>query len=183
MALEPSDFASSEQSGPGDAVTAWLLDALGSLRHRNGRPLVQVFGPTSTDARGGTVSFIVRDPDGRPFDDRRVEELANRENISLRTGCFCNPGAGEIAHGLSADEMRAFFGRDEAVSFLALRGEMLERYDLLVAAIRVSVGIASNFTDVYRFMCFIQSFVDRTTDEVGRAEFSAANCRIVRDSA
>ena len=159
-------------------LTAWLLDALAGLRHSNGEPLVQVFGPTTTEARGGTVSFVMHDPDGRPIDDRRVEELANRVNISIRTGCFCNPGAGEIAHGLSADEMRRFFGRDEAVSFLDLRREMLDRYDLLVAAIRVSIGVATNFTDVYRFLCFMQSFVDRSTDEIGRVEFVAENCRV-----
>ena len=29
------------------------------------------------------------------------------EGISLRTGCFCNPGAGETAEGLTEDDMRA----------------------------------------------------------------------------
>ncbi len=164
-------------------LTEWLLGALGSLRHTNGAPLVRVFGPTSTESRGGTISFVLHDPDGRPIDDRRVEELANGVNISLRTGCFCNPGAGEVAHGLTADDMRDFFGRSDAVSFMDLRREMLDRYDLLVAAVRVSVGVASNFTDVYRLICFLQSFLDRSTDEIGRAEFVAANCRIIRDSA
>ena len=28
---------------------------------------------------------------------RRIEELAGADGISVRTGCFCNPGAGEIA--------------------------------------------------------------------------------------
>jgi selenocysteine lyase/cysteine desulfurase len=163
-------------------LTEWLLEALTSLRHHNGTPLVQVFGPTTTEARGGTVSFVMHDPDGRPIDDRRVEELANRVNISIRTGCFCNPGAGEIAHGLTAEHMRGFFGRDEPVSFLDLRSEMLATYDLLVAAIRVSVGIATNFVDLYRFMCFIQGFLDRSTDEIGRSEFVAENCRVIRDT-
>jgi molybdenum cofactor sulfurtransferase len=164
-------------------LTAWLLDALTDLRHSNGEPLVQVLGPTTTEARGGTVAFVMHDPDGRPIDDRRVEELANRVNFSIRTGCFCNPGAGEIAHGLTSDEMRRFFGRNEAVSFVDLRSEMLDRYDLLVAAIRVSVGVATNFTDLFRFLCFMQSFVDRSTDEIGRVEFVAENCRVIRDSA
>ena len=164
-------------------LTEWLLTALGSMRHSNGMPLVRVFGPTTTEERGGTVSFVLHDPDGRPVDDRRVEELANGVNISLRTGCFCNPGAGEVAHGLTASDMRDFFGRDDAVSFMDLRREMLDRYDLLVAAIRVSVGVASNFVDVYRLICFLQSFLDRSTDEIGEAHFVATNCRIIRDSA
>lgn len=165
------------------ALTAWLLDALAELRHANGAPLVHVHGPTDTSGRGGTVTFTMRDPDGRPIDDRRVEELANRVEISLRTGCFCNPGAGEIAHHLGAAQMRAWFGRNEAVSFLQLRAELLTEHDLLVAAIRVSVGIASNFTDVFRLLCFLQGFVDRRVDEIGQVEFVSDNCRIVRDSA
>jgi molybdenum cofactor sulfurtransferase len=165
------------------ALTSWLLGALGGLRHGNGRPVVQVFGPTDTVARGGTVTFLMHDPDGRPVDDRRVEELANRTGISLRTGCFCNPGAGEVAHGLGAEEMRRWFEHGEAVSFLELRRRMLADYDLLVAAVRISVGVATSFADVFRFLCFVQGFVDRTVEEIGRVEFVAANCRIVRDSA
>lgn len=165
------------------ALTEWLLDSLTRLRHSNGAPVIEVFGPTTTHHRGGTVTFAMYDPDGRPIDDRRVEELANRVNISIRTGCFCNPGAGEIAHRLTAEQMRDFFGRSEAVSFLDLRSDMLDRYDLLVSAIRVSVGVATNFTDVYRFLCFVQGFVDRSVDEVGAVEFVSDNCRVVRDSA
>jgi hypothetical protein len=45
------------------------------------------------------------------------------------------------------------------------------------------VGVATNFTDVFRFLCFMQSFVDRSTDEIGRVEFVAENCRVFRDSA
>ena len=97
-------------------------------------------GPPTPSARGGTVTFLMHDVDGRPIDDRRVEELANRVSISLRTGCFCNPGAGEIAHHLGAGEMQRWFERDEPVSFLELRERLLAEHDLLVAAIRVSVG-------------------------------------------
>ena len=164
-------------------LTAWLLDALASLRHANERPLVHLHGPADTADRGGTVTFTMADPDGRPIDDRRVEELANRVSISLRTGCFCNPGAGEIAHHLQAEEMRAFFGRERAVSFLELRELLLVEHELLVAAIRISVGVATNFADVFRFLCFMQGFVDRTVAEIGQVEFVSDNCRIVRDSA
>ncbi len=165
------------------ALTAWLLDALTGLRHSNGARVVEVFGPVDTEARGGTVTFAMYDPDGRPIDDRRVEELANRVNISIRTGCFCNPGAGEIAHGLGAAQMREYFGRSQAVSFVDLRNDMLTKYDLLVSAIRTSVGIATNFADLYRFLCFVGGFVDKSVDEIGAVEFVSDNCRVIRDSA
>jgi selenocysteine lyase/cysteine desulfurase len=165
------------------ALTDWLLHSLARLRHSNGTRVVDIFGPEDTRARGGTVTFAMYDPDRRPIDDRRVEELANRVNISIRTGCFCNPGAGEIAHRLTADQMGEFFGRPDAVSFLDLRSDMLAKYDLLVSAIRVSVGVATNFTDVYRFLCFVQGFVDKSVDEIGAVEFVSDNCRVLRDSA
>jgi selenocysteine lyase/cysteine desulfurase len=164
-------------------LTAWLLESLAALRHCNGSRLIEVLGPADTAQRGGTVTFMMHDPSGRPVDDRRVEELANRANISLRTGCFCNPGAGEIAHHLTREQMRPWFARGEPMSFLELRERLLVEHDRLVAAIRISVGLATNFADVYRFMCFLQGFVDRSVEEIGAPEFVSANCRFVRDSA
>jgi hypothetical protein len=69
------------------------------------------------------------------------------------------------------------------VSFLELRERLASEHDVLVSAIRISVGVATTFADVYRFMCFVQGFVDRSVDEIGRVEFVSENCRIVRDSA
>ncbi|MET0902717.1 MAG: aminotransferase class V-fold PLP-dependent enzyme [Acidimicrobiales bacterium] len=164
-------------------LTRWVLDALAGLRHSNGRALVQVLGPTDMVDRGGTVSFVMRDPYGNAIDDRRVEELANLDDISLRTGCFCNPGAGEIAHHLSAREMRQWFEGDEPVSFGELRGQLQERYDVLVAAIRISFGVATTFGDVYRFLAFLQGFLDRSVDDIGHVQLQPDHCRVVRDSA
>jgi molybdenum cofactor sulfurtransferase len=71
-------------------LTRWLLDAMTSLHHDNGRSVVSIYGPTSSDRRGGTVAFVVSDRDGRVVCERHVEALANRANISVRTGCFCS---------------------------------------------------------------------------------------------
>lgn len=64
-------------------LTRWLLDALTGLRHSSGLPVVQIHGSLDTTERGGTRTFLLRDRDGRPVDDRRVEELAHQANISL----------------------------------------------------------------------------------------------------
>jgi molybdenum cofactor sulfurtransferase len=165
------------------SLTSWLIDALASLQHGNGRPLVTILGPADTEARGGTLTFQMWDPDDQAIDDRRVEELAGRERISLRTGCFCNPGAGEVAHHLSSAEMRPWFEHGQPVSFSELREQMLADHGVAVTAIRISVGLASTFRDVYRFLCFLQCFVDRTTADIGHPEFASRECRVVRDSA
>jgi molybdenum cofactor sulfurtransferase len=163
-------------------LTGWLLDQLSALRHENGRPLARIYGPLTTEMRGGTVTISLYDVDGIPLDDRRIEELANHENISLRTGCFCNPGAGEIAHGLSAGEMRTFFEQDVPVSFLELRQGMQERFHKSVSAVRISVGIASNFSDVYQFMRFIAGLLNLTAKQVGLATYEEHNAHMLRDA-
>jgi selenocysteine lyase/cysteine desulfurase len=38
-------------------LTGWVLDQLLALRHSNGRAMVRIYGPTTTQARGGTVTL------------------------------------------------------------------------------------------------------------------------------
>lgn len=45
------------------------------------------------------------DASGHVIDHEFVERSAGERNISLRTGCFCNPGAGEVALGMQRDRL------------------------------------------------------------------------------
>lgn len=164
-------------------LTGWLIDNLCALRHSNGKPMLHIHGPCNTRLRGGTVTISFYDPDGAMLDDRRIEELANRENISLRTGCFCNPGAGEVAHGLDQSIMKSFFNQQQGMSFLELRCEMLGRYGKSISAVRISTGIVSNFADIYTFLRFITGFRDKKASEVGKAEGDQTCSVMERDSA
>jgi len=162
-------------------LTGWVLDQLVSLRHSNEKPLVRIYGPVSTEARGGTVSFNLYDPDGTLIDFRRVEELANARNISLRTGCFCNPGVNEIAEGLTEAEMNAGFADGKRMDYPYFLS-ILEHHDGKSAgAIRVSMGIVSNFNDVYQFVEFIKTFIDQSSQKIGRVSFDIQTCRRLRD--
>lgn len=165
------------------ALTGWLIDSLSSLHHRSGQSLVKIHGPRSLSARGGTVTMTFYDCNGHALDDRRIEELANHQGISLRTGCFCNPGAGEIAHGLGPEIMRSFFTSASALSFQELRREMQARFGRDVSAVRISVGIASNFADVDAFIRFAMRLLDHTVEEVGAVEVTDPQCSTGRDSA
>ncbi|KJR87735.1 molybdenum cofactor sulfurase [Sporothrix schenckii 1099-18] len=82
-------------------LTGWFLDRLVVLRHSNGRPMVRLYGPPHClpdgSNRGGTVTFNVLNTAGVVVDERIVAREAAKARISLRTGCFCNPGAGEAA--------------------------------------------------------------------------------------
>ncbi|RPH75803.1 aminotransferase class V-fold PLP-dependent enzyme [bacterium] len=142
-------------------LTDWLIKHLLDLHHNNGIPLVHFYGPTNTINRGGTVTINFFDPSGKLFDYREVESEANQINISLRTGCFCNPGAGEQAHGLTREDLADCFGKEERMTFEDFIQAMSGRVKDAVGAVRVSLGIASQFSDVYRFMQFASTFLDR----------------------
>ena len=162
-------------------LTGWLLDELLGLRHSNGRAMVRIYGPATTEHRGGTVTFNLYDPQGHLLDYRRVEELAGEEGISLRTGCFCNPGAGEMAEGLTEEDMQAglTIGPDiNLVSFVRL---MQNRGHKSAGSIRASIGVATNFPDILRFLRFIAAFRDQTRLTIGDVTFDIESCRIIRD--
>lgn len=162
-------------------LTGWLLDELLALRHSNGRAMVRIYGPATTQWRGGTVTLNLYDPQGHLLDYRRVEELAGREGISLRTGCFCNPGAGEIAEGLTEDDMQAGFAMGRDISLLSFVRLMRDRGHKSAGAIRASIGLATNFADVWRFLQFVAGFRDQTKLTIGDVTFDIESCRIIRD--
>jgi len=150
------------------ALTGWLLQQLVTMSHANGNSLVRIYGPTGTEARGGTIALNFYDPDGKLVDHRAVETLANDRMISLRTGCFCNPGAGEIAHGLTEDELKAAFSDDQRMTFEQFL-EALERdSDKSAGSVRVSLGLGSTFDDVYAFKQFARTFLDQSVREITR---------------
>ncbi len=162
-------------------LTGWLLEELLALRHANGRAMVRLYGPATTQSRGGTVTLNLYDPQGHLLDYRRVEELAGAEGISLRTGCFCNPGAGEISEGLTEEDMRAGFTMGDDINLMSFVRLMQERGHKSAGAIRASIGLATNFTDVWRFLRFIAGFRDQTRLTIGDVSFDIESCRIIRD--
>jgi molybdenum cofactor sulfurtransferase len=139
-------------------LTGWLLQGLLSLVHANGAPVVEIYGPRHMMNRGGTIAMNFQDPYGRMFNFHLIEEAAGKFNISIRTGCFCNPGAGEIAFGLTKNDMIDCFGNEERTSFehciLAVKGKT-------AGAVRVSLGLVTNFHDIYRFLQFAQTFINQ----------------------
>jgi selenocysteine lyase/cysteine desulfurase len=140
-------------------LTGWLLDQLIAFRHRSGQPLVTVYGPRGVERRGGTVAMNFRDGAGRFVDHSIIEERAAGRGISLRTGCFCNPGAGELALGISADEITRCFSRAE---HHMTRDEFRRCIDgRSSGAVRVSLGLASTFADVHAFVRFAETFVEQ----------------------
>ena len=107
------------------------------------------------------MNFLL--PDGSWVDERVVDRVAAAHRVSLRTGCFCNPGAAELAFGVRHESLlggmentlRTF---DDYVEATRLQSG---------GAVRVSLGVATTFADVYRFMRFASAFRDRVVRDVG----------------
>ena len=143
-----------------DALTGWLLDNLSEMKHSTGVPLVRIYGPLTMVKRGGAVTANFFNKDGGPIDHRSIELETNKHNISLRTGCFCNPGAGEIALGISKPELAACFTQPGHGQRLSLDDFRLCIDGKSSGAVRVSVGLVSNFEDVQVFLKFAQGLLN-----------------------
>lgn len=131
------------------ALTRRLLADLAALRHPDGRPAIVMYGPRDLRDRGPCVSLNVLDRAGRVVPYETVESVARAARVSVRGGCFCNPGAGERAFGYGAAARRC---QDDALAhgfsipaFRACLGS-----DVPVGAVRLSLGVASMERDVER---------------------------------
>ena len=155
-------------------LTGWLLEAMAGATHGNGAPLFHVHGPAGTAGRGATIAFLLLDDRGRSFDYQLLEADAGAAGISLRTGCFCNPGTGEYANGLPGAMMGPFFGRPEPVTFRQMYVKAQEA-GKDSSSLRVSLGIASNFADVWRFMRWAETFRDRSAADYNASGSSRPN--------
>ena len=150
------------------ALTGTLLLELGALRHDNGAPMVRIYGPAGMDMRGATVAFNLLDPDGRLEDSDTVQAAATAANISLRSGCFCNPGAAEYAFHYSGPDSRHCLQAIPAAEF------SLQRFaecmgGVPVGALRASLGMPTNAADIARLIELLRSFRNRSADEGGGA--------------
>jgi molybdenum cofactor sulfurtransferase len=141
-------------------LTGWMLDELSAMKHSSGVPLARVYGPLTTEKRGGAVTLNFFDKDDKPIDIRLVEQAANEHNISLRTGCFCNPGAGETALQISKMELAACFSQSDHAQRLTYDDFRTCIDDKASGAVRISVGMVSNFEDVQAVLKFAEGLLE-----------------------
>ena len=139
-------------------LTGWLLEQLTALYHSNGKPVVQIYGPLTTEQRGGTIAFNFLTPEGNLLDCYQAHAKINHFTISLRSGCFCNPGVREVALDFTKERLATCFREKERIPYEQFL-QVIEGHK--TGALRVSVGLATTFGDVYRFMQVARTFIDR----------------------
>jgi len=148
----------------------YLLVQMAALRHRDGTPLVRVYGPTTTEGRGATIQMNFFDSRGHRIECYTVERLASAERISLRAGCHCNPGAREAALGFTRDDLDTCFAGKDTITFDQFRRQIVGK---TTGALRLSIGLATNLADVERYLTFARTFLDKTIAELPPAKVSA----------
>lgn len=130
-----------------------LCERLLEIKHSNGQPLVRIFGPSDRKNVGSTLIMNFFDPNGNPYSFEEIEKLANERMISIRSGCFCNPGIDEINNCLSTHELATYFSSRENGNYY----DMIEYLKKMRGATRVSVGIATRSEDLNTFVNFAKS--------------------------
>jgi len=89
---------------------------------------------------------------GRVVPYQHVEQAALASGVSIRGGCFCNPGAAERAFGFPAVESAACMDRARREGFTVEGFAECLGGNVAVGAVRASIGIATNEADIGRLI-------------------------------
>lgn len=135
------------------SLTYYLSEKLESLKYDTGQAKVEVFGKTDLDHRGGTLVMSFFDEFGNKLAFEEVEEQANNKKISIRSGCFCNPGIDEVNNCLTRDELSKYYVSHEKGNYK----DMINYLGKMRGATRVSVGMGTNKADLDAFISFVDS--------------------------
>ncbi|KAL1547564.1 molybdenum cofactor sulfurase-like [Salvia divinorum] len=138
----------------------WVVNALRSLRHPGeGLPLVDLYGPGVRVDRGATVAFNVCDWKGERVDPGLVQKLADRSKISLSIGFLKNICFEE---GLAERRKKT-------------KTKKRREEDCSLGVVSASLGMLSDFEDVYRLWAFVARFLDADFVEKEKWRYTALN--------
>lgn len=150
--------------GPPERIrqhTAWLVkelfNALSSLRHASGNPIVQVYtSPAEStfskpNTQGPILAFTLLTPTSTPIGKSTVEAAAIACNFQLRTGGVCNPGGIASHLDLEPWEMRRNFAEG-----MRCGDEMDVVMGKATGVVRASLGVMSCERDVRRFSSWVR---------------------------
>lgn len=139
------------------SLRKYLYGKLENLQHESGQKLVQIFGPKDHQNLGGTIILGFYNQDGNRYEFEQIEEMANGHNISLRSGCFCNPGIDETNNCLTDNELATYYSSHENGDYK----DMIRFLGKMRGATRISVGIATTKGDIDKLMVFLEGLLNK----------------------
>ncbi|KAF8810728.1 Aldedh-domain-containing protein [Phlegmacium glaucopus] len=120
-----------------------------------GNPLADTNSKAAIYWRAIRYGFCLSIPSGDIISNSFIEYTASKQNISLRTGCMCNPGGAATILGIE-EQMKQLYPGVTLSDFEKKMGREL-------GVVRISLGLASNFQDVRRVIQFATSLSQEST--------------------
>ncbi|KAF7289234.1 Cysteine desulfurase [Mycena indigotica] len=143
----------------------YLLSTLSQLHHEfTNTPVVRILSATPSRRlgfvgeqadTGSLISLVFLSPSGKMLPLSFIEHAATSVNISLRTGCMCNPGGAAALLGYQ-EEMNRLSDGVSLAEFTRTIGHEL-------GVVRISLGLASNFQDVWNVTQFVRLLAHDST--------------------
>lgn len=137
-------------------VTRELFSRLNGLRHSNGRPALRIYGnhmKNDMNKQGPIIALNFLNETGGYVGYNEVMKNAAKENINIRVGCFCNPGACTAANNLNDDQVEQYYNKKTSCH------DSIDIIDgIPLGAVRVSMGAYTTIEDVENFERFVQKY-------------------------
>lgn len=141
------------------ALANWLISSLSRLRHpqpAGNAILVRIYSQMSLGDRSSIIAFNVVDSAGNVLHPKRVQTLADRSSLSLRTGTIAGTVSSEVQ---DTEEEPRDMGCVELSHYKwRAKGDTIQ--NVRVHVVYVSLGFLNNFSDVYKLWLFISKFRD-----------------------
>ena len=130
------------------------------IRHSNGRPVVKIYGNHANDdykIQGPIVTLNSLNDKGGYIGYNEVMTSAAKENINIRVGCFCNPGACTRAININDDQVEEYYNNKSSCH------DSIDIIDgVPLGAVRISLGAYTTLEDIEIFARFVEKyFVDK----------------------
>ena len=139
------------------SLSAYMCHQLDNCTHSNDVKIVRRLGCQERTDHGGTIIMSFVNADGSLVEFETIEAMASDHGISLRAGCFCNPGLDEVNSCVGEETLSVNIidikqvGIDSVITDLKrVRG-----------AVRISFGVASVKKDLDAFVSFVKSLKDK----------------------
>jgi molybdenum cofactor sulfurtransferase len=152
-------------------ITYDFYSLITKMKYSNGQPIFELYDVpkknniTQTEFKeqhGSIITFNLLKTDGSYIGYKEVENVCALNGIAIRTGCLCNVGACSKNLNISLSELQRNFemghtcGDDKDI----INGKP-------TGAIRVSFGLNNNYSDVDRFLDFInKNFINYYTENL-----------------
>ncbi|KAJ3124754.1 hypothetical protein HK098_000901 [Nowakowskiella sp. JEL0407] len=134
-------------------LCAELETAFTELRHWNGVSLIELYRMNDSEYDYGPIfAFNLKSPDNSYIGYHTVKMLASINNIHIRGGCFCNPGACQEYLGFSEGDVEKYY---EVHGHQC--GDQLDVIDgKPTGALRVSIGFVNTLDSIRSLVDFLR---------------------------